>query len=386
MNQFIPLLVGIFALALGSILGYYARQSIAKKKIGTIEEKLQKKLSQVQKESEIILTNAKEKANQILEAVKKEESQRRQELLQTERLLLRRENILDKKISNLEIKEREFRQKVAKLKKIKEGLESLQKQALENLERTAQLSREEAKKELLANLEKEYQQEILERMKKLESEGWQRYERKAKELVALAIQKVAISQAQEITTTTVSLPDEEIKGRIIGKEGRNIRTLEKLTGVEILIDETPEVVVISAFDPIRRQIAKTALEKLILDGRIQPARIEEKVEEAKKEISNQIREAGETAVYEMGLLGLDPKLVQLLGRLRVYRRVAADPGVARRGGLVQTMVKRQKLAARRHRPFRSGPVFRFSVRGGDFTGPGGQSAHLPMGMAPCAGL
>jgi len=305
MNQFIPLLVAIFALVVGSILGYYARQSIARKKIGTIEEKLQK-----------ITTEAKQKALLILEAAKKEEDQRRQEILQTERLLLKRENILDEKISNLEQREREFRQKAEKLRRIKEGLESLQQQALENLERISKLDRKEAKKELLDRVEKEYQKEILERMRKLETEGWRQYERKAKELVALAIQKVAISQAQEITTSTVVLPDDEIKGRIIGKEGRNIRTLERLTGVEIVVDETPEAVVISAFDPIRRQIAKTALEKLVRDGRIQPARIEEKVEEAKKEISNQIREAGEAAIYEMGLLGLEPKLVQLLGRLR----------------------------------------------------------------------
>ena len=153
-------------------------------------------------------------------------------------------------------------------------------------------------------------------MKKLELEGRERFEKRAKEILAQAIQKWALSQAQEITTTTLTLPSEEIKGRIIGKEGRNIRALEKLTGVEIVVDETPEAVVISSFDPIRRQIAKSALEKLIQDGRIQPARIEEKVEEAKKEINSQIKEAGEAALYDVGLVGFDPKLVQLLGRLR----------------------------------------------------------------------
>ena len=236
--------------------------------------------------------------------------------MQTERLLLKRENVLDDKISNLERKEAEFQDKVEKLRKIKEGLEGLQQEALINLERVSNLSREEAKKELLNNLEKEYQKEILEKIKNLESEGWQRFEKKAKELVALAIQKVAVSQAQELTTTTVALPNEEIKGRIIGKEGRNIRTLERLTGVEIVVDESPEAVMISGFDPIRRQIAKTALEKLIQDGRIQPAKIEEMVEKARSEINSQIKEAGEAAVYDVGLVGLDPRLVQLLGRLR----------------------------------------------------------------------
>jgi len=316
MSQLIPFLAGIFLLALGSVLGYYTRQSIAKKRAGTIEAKLQKKILQAKAQTEEILKEAKQKASRILETVKIEEDERRQDLLQTERLLLKRENVLDDKISNLERKEAEFQDKVEKLRKIKEGLEGLQQEALINLERVSNLSREEAKKELLNNLEKEYQKEILEKIKNLESEGWQRFEKKAKELVALAIQKVAVSQSQELTTTTVALPNEEIKGRIIGKEGRNIRTLERLTGVEIVVDERPEAVMISGFDPIRRQIAKTALEKLIQDGRIQPAKIEEMVEKARSEINSQIKEAGEAAVYDVGLVGLDPRLVQLLGRLR----------------------------------------------------------------------
>ncbi len=316
MNQFIPLIVGILALGIGSILGYYARQSIAKRNYRTIEARLQKKISQARQESDSLIFQAKERATQILEAAKKEENERRGEILKTERLLLKRENILEEKSVNLEDKEKEFHLKVDRLREIKESLEGLQKSALDNLERISELPREEAKKELIANLEKEYQKEILERIKKLEAEGQERFEKKAKELLALAIQKCSISQAQELTTTTVNLPSDEIKGRIIGKEGRNIRTLEKLTGVEIIVDETPETVVISGFDPIRRQIAKKALEKLIQDGRIQPARIEEMVEKAKVEISSQTKEAGETAVYDVGLLGLDPKLIQLLGRLK----------------------------------------------------------------------
>jgi ribonuclease Y len=316
MNQLIPLIVGVFSLALGSILGYYARQSIARKRAGTIEQTLQKKIQKAKEEAQLILSEAKEKSQQILEAAKKEVDERQKELLKTERLLLKRENLLDQKISDFEISKKEFQEKVKKLREIKQSLEDLRAEVLESLERISGLSREEAKKELLENLEKEYQKEILEKIKKLEKEGLERMEKRAKEILATAIQKCAINQAQEITTTTFSLPSEEIKGRIIGKEGRNIRTLERLTGVEIVIDETPEAVVISGFDPIRRQIAKTALEKLVQDGRIQPARIEEKVEEAKKEVANQIKEAGESAIYEVGLVGLDPKLVQLLGRLR----------------------------------------------------------------------
>jgi ribonuclease Y len=316
MNQFILLFVGLLLLAVGSVLGYYARQSIAKKQAGTLEARLQKKVLKAKQDSEEILTEAKKKAEQILEAAKKEIDERHSEVLKTERLLLRRESILDQKLSTFEKAQKEFQEKVEKLRGIKESLEKLRQEAISNLERIAKLSRGEAKKELLQNLEKEYRVELLEKMKKLEKEGWEKFETKAKELLAVAIQKCALSQAQEITTTSLTLPSEDIKGRIIGKEGRNIRTLEKLTGTEIIVDEAPEAVVISGFDPIRRQIAKVALEKLIQDGRIQPARIEEQVQTAESEIIKQIKEAGEAAVYDVGLISLEPKLVQLLGRLR----------------------------------------------------------------------
>lgn len=315
MNQLILLLVGIFSLGIGAILGYFARQSIAKRDYANIEAKIQKKISQCKAETETILTKAKEKALKIIESAKKEIDQRREKLFKTEKILLKRENILDEGISNLEQRKGEFRQKVEKLREIKENLGNLEKEARDNLEKISGFSKEEAKKELLQNLEKEYQREILERMRKLESEGWKRFEKKAKESLAFAIQKCGLSQAQEITTTIVNLPSEEIKGRIIGKEGRNIRTLEKLTGAEILVDDTPEIVIVSAFDPIRRQIAKIALEKLIRDGRIQPARIEEMVSKAESEINSQIKKAGDQAVYDTGVIGLHPKLIQLLGRL-----------------------------------------------------------------------
>ncbi|OGZ18951.1 MAG: ribonuclease Y [Candidatus Nealsonbacteria bacterium RBG_13_42_11] len=316
MNQFTLLIVGLIALSFGSVLGYYARQSIAKKQAGSIEAKLQKKVSKAKEDSEALLTDARQKAEEVLVLAKKEEDVRREELLKTEQLLLRRENVLDQKLADFDRNQAEFEAKVEKLKKIKESLESLRQEAITNLERTSGLSREDAKKELLQNLEKEYQKEILDKMRTLEKEGWENYEKKAKEILATAIQKCGLSQAQEITTTSINLPSEEIKGRIIGKEGRNIRTLEKLTGTEIIVDETPEAVVISGFDPLRRQIAKVALEKLIQDGRIQPARIEEQVKIAEAEIGKQIKEAGEAAVYDTGIIGLDPKLVQLLGRLR----------------------------------------------------------------------
>ncbi len=316
MNLLILLLAGLFALSLGSVLGYFARQSIAQKQIGTLEAKIQKRILEAKEKTEQLAAEAKEKAFKIIEAAKSEEDQRRRHLIKTEQFLLKKENVLEKKFDNLEGKEKEFRRKVEQLREVKESIETLKKESVKNLERISGLPKEEAKKELLSAAEKEYQPAILEKIRKLEREGMERFKEKAKGIVALAIQKCAISQAQEFTTSTVSLPNDEIKGRIIGKEGRNIRTLEKLTGVEIVVDDTPEAVTISGFDPIRRHIAKKALEKLIQDGRIQPGRIEDIVAKTQEEIGSQIKEAGETVVYETGVLGLDPKIIQLLGRLR----------------------------------------------------------------------
>jgi len=316
MSQFILLFAGLVIFSIGAILGYYARQSIARKRADTIETTLRKKIAQVKRNAEEIISKAEEKAARLIEETKKDIASQRRRLFEAENLLLKREKILGEKTANLEEREKEFNEKVEKLKEIKKSLEGLRQEAIKKLEKISKLSRDQAKKELLENVENEYQKEILERMEKLEKEGIERYERKAKEILALAIQKCALSQAQELTTTILNLPSDEIKGKIIGKEGRNIRTLEKLTGTEVIIDDTPEVVVISAFDPVRRQVAKRALEKLIQDGRIQPARIEEKVKEAEEEIASQIKEAGERVVYETGIVGLDPRLIQLLGRLR----------------------------------------------------------------------
>lgn len=308
--------MGVLVLLTGTIIGYYLRQSLLRRRAGTLEAKIRKKIQKAQQEYEEKVAKAREESRRILENVKREEDSRRREIYKTEQILLKRENTLDQKISDYEGKEKEFGEKVEKLKKIKAGLEDLKEESLIKLEKISRLTRKEAKKELLKNLEEEYQKDILEKIKRLEDQGKDQIEKKAKEILAFAIQKFALSQAQDITTSTLALPSDEIKGRIIGKEGRNIKTLEKLTGVEIVVDETPETVLISGFDPIRRQIAKISLEKLIEDGRIQPARIEEVVKKTKEEIVKQIREAGEQAVYETGVVNLDPKLVNLLGRLK----------------------------------------------------------------------
>ncbi len=311
-----PLIAGIIAAGAGLCFGYYARQLIAQKRAGTIEKVLAKKIQKGKLEAQKILSDAEDKAQRLLESTKQEIAQRHKDLSKTEAFILKRENILEQKITEFDTKERDFQEKIKKLKALKENLETIHQQAVDNLERVANLNRTEARKELLDAVEKEYQRDFLDKTRQLEAEGMERFKKRAKEILVQTIQKYALSQAQEVTTSIVNLPSDDIKGRIIGKEGRNIRTLERLTGVEVIIDETPETAVISGFDPTRRQIAKIALEKLIQDSRIQPARIEEMVKVAEEEIAEQIKEAGEQASYDAGILDLHPRIVHLLGRLK----------------------------------------------------------------------
>ena len=311
---FIGTIVG--TLVVGSILGYYTRQTIAKKQAGTIEAKLNKLVSQAKEEAKETLLRAKEKVNKISEEVKTDERERQKQLGRLEERLIKKEQNIEQKDNQLEADYVNFKIKVQKVKKIKENLINLKEEQLSKLEKIANLSQEQAKTELLSNVEKEHQQVLIERLKRLEEEGKEELNKKAQKITALAMQRYAASQVSEITSTAVDLPNDDLKGRIIGKEGRNIKTLEKLTGVEILIDDTPGAIIVSGFDPIRRQIAKIALEKLLLDGRIQPARIEEAVVKANQEISEKIQEAGQAAVYDVGLAGLNPQLIKVLGRLR----------------------------------------------------------------------
>jgi len=318
MEQIILVIISSLCLFAGAILGYYVRQSIAKRRAGTLESKLQKRVLQVKEETTSAIKKAETKASEILDKAQKEADERRREFLKVQQILLDRENLLDGKIATFEQKEVELKGKTEKLNEVKEELDNLRKIAEEKLEKVSGLTREDAKKELLSLVEIGYQKDILGRIKKMEESGKDALALRAKEIVTLAIQKCAVPHTMELSTTTIILQSEDIKGRIIGKEGRNIKAFEKLTGVELIVDETPESVVISCFNPIRRQIAKIALDKLIADGRIQPAKIEEKVAEATEEISQKIKEAGEKAIYDMNLLGVNDKLVQILGRLH-YR-------------------------------------------------------------------
>jgi len=318
MNQSIlllSLLIGIIALIAGTILGYYTRQALVKKRRGTIEAKLEKKILETKQQAQEILSLAKEKAIKIIAESQEELDQRRKSILRSEELLFKRERGLEDKVSLFEEKEKDFNGKLENLKQIKEKLEITKLDLQKKIEKQAEFSKKEAKEELLKQVEIDFQRELVERMRKLQGEGEKKLKIEAQKILGLAIQKYALSQAQEITSLTLALPSDEIKGRIIGKEGRNIRVFEKATGVELVVDETPGAVIISGFNPLRRQIAKIALQKLIEDGRIQPSRIEEEVKKAKEEIEDQIEEFGNNAVYETEIIDLPEKLIKLLGKL-----------------------------------------------------------------------
>jgi ribonuclease Y len=308
----------VLTLAFGAILGYFARQTIAKKQLHTAEGKASKIVEEATQKSQEILIEGKNKAVTILEEAKKKELERENQITRSEERLEKREESIDRKMEEIERGRVVLEHKAEEIRRIRKEVEEARRQELKRLEKIAGLSKDAAKKILLQLTEEENRDYLAKKMKEMEQEGRIDLEKKAKDIMTQAIQKYAGSHAAEVTTTTVSIPSDEVKGRIIGREGRNIKALERLTGIEIIVDDTPEAIVISGFDPIRREIARIALEKLIGDGRIHPTRIEEAVEFAKGEVNNKIREAGEAAAYDVGVAGLDPKLIHILGRLR-YR-------------------------------------------------------------------
>lgn len=317
-SALILLAVALMTLLVGVLLGYFVRQTIAKKQLQTAEGKIEKMTEKAEKEIQEITLAAKNKAVEILEQAKKQEKEREDQILRTEQRLEKREETLDKKIEELESGKQLLEKKAEEIKKVRAEVDEARKKELERLEKIAGLSKEQAKSILLQLTEEENRQFFAEKIARMENDNNGELEKKAKNIMTQVIQKYAGSHAAEIVTTTVAIPSDEVKGRIIGREGRNIKTLEKMTGVEIIIDDTPEAVVISGFDPVRREIARIAIEKLVGDGRIHPTKIEEAIEYAKKEIDNKIKEAGEAALYDVGVAGVDPKLAYLLGRLR-YR-------------------------------------------------------------------
>lgn len=304
------------------IAGYLIRRSLAEAKISSAEEAAKKIVDDAEKTAEAkkreAVLEAKEEVLKFRNEVEKENRERRNELQRMERRLTQKEESLDRKLEAIERKEDNLNKKDGEIERIREEVQELHAKQLAELERLSGLTSEEARVILLANIEDEIKHEAAMLIKEVEAQAKEEGEKRARDIISQAIQRCAADHVAETTVTVVTLPNDEMKGRIIGREGRNIRTLETLTGIDLIIDDTPEAVILSGFDPIRRETARLALEKLILDGRIHPARIEEMVEKARKEVENQIREAGEQATFETGVHGLHPELVRLMGRLK-YR-------------------------------------------------------------------
>lgn len=305
----------LIGLAIGSGLGYFIRQQIGTKRVGTAEGRAEKIIEEAQRKEKEILLEAKSKAIELIDQAKKQESEFRSQIIRFEERIDRKEKELDNKASQLDKQKQDLEKRGEEIKKIQEEIKEMRQKQIANLEKIAQMTREEAAKVLLDNAERAVKEEMLSLHKKLVEEARETAEKEARSVVAQAIERVASEVTAEVTTTTVQIPNEEMKGRIIGKEGRNIRAFEQMMGVEILIDDSPDTVVISGFNSIRRHIAKLTLEKLIADGRIHPARIEEAYEKSKAEINEQIKQAGEQAVYELGITSFPSKLVHLIGRL-----------------------------------------------------------------------
>jgi len=308
----------IAALIIGAILGFIIKKLFTSQRVNSAERKAEAILAKANQKSSDILLESKDKSLKLIEEAKVEEKERRKSLHDLENRLTKRESLFDKKLMDLEGDKQSVINSKKQLEKNKTEIKEIRKQQLDKLEKVAALSQEDAKEVLMNNVEARSKDELLHRMRKLEEQGSEEMEAKAKAMLTTVIERCAAAHTVETTTTSVSLPNEEMKGRIIGREGRNIKAIEHLTGVEIIIDDTPDAILVSAFNPVRRQLAKRVLEKLMADGRIHPGRVEETVTIAKKELALDIKKAGEDAAYKAGIVGLDNKLLQILGRLK-YR-------------------------------------------------------------------
>ena len=318
--MFEEIIVGIICAIIGIIIGYFIRKNISESKIGSAELEAKRIIEEAKQKAETrkkeILVEARDEVHRMRNEFERENKERRNEIQRAEKRLIKKEEMLDSKSLAVEKKDEMLQKKLKDVENKQEQLEAIHQKQIEELEKISGLSTEEAKNILIANIKREAEQEAAVAVKEIEKEAKETAERKAREIITYAIQKCSADHVAETTVSVVDLPNDEMKGRIIGREGRNIRALEQMTGIDIIIDDTPEAVVISGFDPIRREVARLALEKLIADGRIHPARIEEMVDKAKREVDQIIKEEGEQATLDTGVHGLHPEMIKLLGRLK----------------------------------------------------------------------
>ncbi|MBN1038211.1 ribonuclease Y [Clostridium sp. ZS1] len=316
------IIVNLIILLVLGILLYKMIQKVSKDKIESLEKEAQGVLERAKREAEALqketILEAKEEVHKLRNDFEKESRERRNEIQRLERRVIQKEESLDKKSDALERREEKINQRMLDIDQVEANVKEIYTQRREELERISSLSSEEARKILLDEIKREISHDAALMIKEIESKAKEEADKRSREIITTAIQRCAADHVSETTVHVVALPNDEMKGRIIGREGRNIRTLETLTGVDLIIDDTPEAVILSSFDPIRREVARIALEKLIVDGRIHPARIEEMVERAVKDVENDIKEEGEQATLETGINGLHPELIRLLGRLK-YR-------------------------------------------------------------------
>jgi ribonuclease Y len=361
MSTLITVLLLALAGAGGVALGYYLRHLISLGKKTSAEIQIKQTLLEAKENAQKIVSEAESKADELVESAKKEVKEREDILKKTENRLLDREALLDKRQLDLDADVEGVKQRIEEITEIKTKIQEMHEKEVKELERISGLSLDEAKQELFASLEKDSNEDIVVRLQKLEIAGKERLEARAREILTTVIHRLGNAVPSDVMSTSISLPSDEIKGKIIGKEGRNIKAFERAAGVEVIIDDTPGTIILSCFDPVRRQVARVALENLIMDGRIQPAKIEEHVQKAEKEINRIIKEKGEQAAYEAGVLNLDPRILNILGRLyfrtsygqnvlqhsvemahiagMIAEELGADPQIARAGALVHDIGK-----------------------------------------------